>query len=117
MSLANKQSTLEMQDEKGAAATAAARVVSASSSAAAVAAAALSSSSPVTMTSDLYSQLEQKDHDLVLAAELGKALLDKNEELSRQNEKIAEDFSVKLEVGPVQFGTYSTSRQCVHVCT
>ena len=48
---------------------------------------------------DLYAQLEQKERDLMLAAELGKALLDKNEELSRQNERIAEDFSVKLEVG------------------
>ncbi len=44
-------------------------------------------------------QLEQKERDLVLAAELGKALLDKNEELSRQNERIAEEFSQKLEVG------------------
>ncbi len=35
----------------------------------------------------------------MLAAELGKALLDKNEELSRQNERIAEEFSQKLEVG------------------
>ncbi len=43
-------------------------------------------------------QLEQKERDLVLAAELGKALLDKNEELSRQNERIAEEFSQKLEV-------------------
>ena len=48
---------------------------------------------------DVYAQLEQKERDLVLAAELGKALLDKNEELSRQNERIAEEFSVKLEVG------------------
>ena len=35
---------------------------------------------------------------LVLAAELGKALLEKNEELSKENEKIAEEFSHKLEV-------------------
>ena len=48
--------------------------------------------------SDMYAQLEQKERDLVLAAELGKVLLDKNEELSRQNERIAEDFSLKLEV-------------------
>ena len=34
----------------------------------------------------------------MLAAELGKVLLDKNEELSRQNERIAEEFSLKLEV-------------------
>ena len=48
--------------------------------------------------SDMYAQLEQKERDLVLAAELGKVLLDKNEELSRQNERIAEEFSLKLEV-------------------
>ena len=47
---------------------------------------------------DVYGQLQQKERDLILAAELGKALLEKNEELSKQNEKIAEDFSGKLEV-------------------
>jgi len=46
---------------------------------------------------DVYGQLQQKERDLILAAELGKALLEKNEELSKQNEKIAEDFSAKLE--------------------
>jgi len=47
--------------------------------------------------SDMYAQLEQKERDLMLAAELGKVLLDKNEELSRQNEVIAEEYSLKLE--------------------
>ncbi|KAK7869128.1 hypothetical protein R5R35_006594 [Gryllus longicercus] len=47
---------------------------------------------------DVYGQLQKKEKDLILAAELGKALLEKNEELSRQNEKIAEDFSQKLEL-------------------
>lgn len=46
---------------------------------------------------DVHSQLLAKDRDLILAAELGKALLEKNEDLSKQNEKIAEDFSQKLE--------------------
>ncbi|XP_040578909.1 bicaudal D-related protein homolog [Lepeophtheirus salmonis] len=46
---------------------------------------------------DVYALLAQKERDLVLAAELGKALLDKNEEISKQNELIAEDFSQKLE--------------------
>ena len=46
----------------------------------------------------LHAQLELKERDLVLEAELGKALLDKNEELSRANERIAEEFSFKLEV-------------------
>ena len=49
----------------------------------------------------LQSLLRQKDRDLVLAAKLGKALLEKNEDLSKQNEKIAEEFSQKLEVGVV----------------
>ena len=48
---------------------------------------------------DIYALLEQKERDLLLAAELGKALLEKNEELSQTNEKMAEDFSSKLEVG------------------
>lgn len=47
---------------------------------------------------DVYAQLQQKEKDLILAAELGKALLEKNEELSRQNEKITEDYSQKLEL-------------------
>merc|ERR1712013_484988 len=46
---------------------------------------------------DIYSRLQQKERDLILAAELGKALLEKNEDLSKQNEKIAEEFSQKLE--------------------
>ena len=51
---------------------------------------------------DVHSQLMAKERDLILAAELGKALLEKNEDLSKQNEKIAEDFSQKLEVGTVE---------------
>lgn len=46
---------------------------------------------------DLYTLLEEKENDLTLAAELGKALLEQNEELSRQNEIISEDFASKLE--------------------
>ena len=52
---------------------------------------------------DIYALLEQKERDLLLAAELGKALLEKNEELSQTNEKMAEDFSHKLEVGNLIF--------------
>lgn len=48
--------------------------------------------------SDIYAQLQQKEKDLILAAELGKALLEKNEELSRHNERLAEEYSQKLEV-------------------
>lgn len=47
---------------------------------------------------DLYTQLQQKEADLLLAAELGKALLEKNEELVKQQEKIIEEYSAKLEV-------------------
>ena len=47
--------------------------------------------------------LQNKDKDLVLAAELGKALLEKNEELSKENERIAEEFSHKLEVSVLSF--------------
>ena len=47
--------------------------------------------------------LQNKDKDLVLAAELGKALLEKNEELSKENERIAEEFSHKLEVIVLSF--------------
>ena len=47
---------------------------------------------------DVYAQLQQKENDLVLAAELGKALLEKNEALSMENERMAEDYSKHLEV-------------------
>ena len=47
---------------------------------------------------DVYTQLAQKEQDLLLAAQLGKALLEKNEELSMQNERMAEDYSRQLEV-------------------
>ncbi|XP_059479250.1 bicaudal D-related protein homolog [Neocloeon triangulifer] len=46
---------------------------------------------------DVYSQLAQKEKDLILAAELGKALLERNQELTRQHEKMTEDFSRQLE--------------------
>lgn len=46
---------------------------------------------------DVWSQLQQKEADILLAAELGKALLEKNEELVKQQEKLIEDYSQKLE--------------------
>ncbi|KPI95954.1 Bicaudal D-related protein-like [Papilio xuthus] len=46
---------------------------------------------------DVWRQLQQKEADLLLAAELGKALLDKNEELKKEQERIAEEYSKKLE--------------------
>ncbi|CAG9559332.1 unnamed protein product [Danaus chrysippus] len=46
---------------------------------------------------DVWSQLQQKESDLLLAAELGKALLEKNEELKKEQERLAEEYSKKLE--------------------
>jgi len=48
--------------------------------------------------SDIYSQLEQKERDLLLAAELGKALLERNEELQRKADLAQEDFNQRVEV-------------------
>jgi hypothetical protein len=62
---------------------------------------------------DVYAQLQQKENDLILAAELGKALLEKNEELSRQNEKLAEDYSQKLEVSVSGIGITFNSWCCI----
>ncbi|XP_068209688.1 LOW QUALITY PROTEIN: bicaudal D-related protein homolog [Palaemon carinicauda] len=47
---------------------------------------------------DVYARLAQKERDLILAAELGKALLERNEVLVQQNERLAEDYSHKLEI-------------------
>lgn len=47
---------------------------------------------------DLLVQLARKEQDLMLAAELGKELLDRNEELTLANERITEDYTRKLEV-------------------
>ena len=55
-------------------------------------------SSAIGHSQDVYAQLAQKEKDLVLAAELGKALLTKNEDLAMQNEKLQDDFSQRLEV-------------------
>ena len=43
--------------------------------------------------------IQEKDKDLLLAAELGKALLDKNEEISHNRERIVLDYTQRLEVG------------------
>jgi len=47
---------------------------------------------------EIRALLVQKESDLVLAAELGKALLEKNEELRRQNEELEKEFREKIEV-------------------
>ncbi|KAK0082199.1 hypothetical protein PV325_010888, partial [Microctonus aethiopoides] len=46
---------------------------------------------------DPHELLKQRERDLVLAAELGKALLERNQELTRRSEAIAEEYSTKLE--------------------
>lgn len=51
---------------------------------------------------DVWTQLQQKESDLLLAAELGKALLEKNEELKKEQERLAEEYSKKLEVSFVR---------------
>lgn len=63
---------------------------------------------------DLWTQLQQKEADLVLAAELGKALLEKNEELVKQQEKIIEEYSNKLEV---RFTHFTFCYYCHYIVT
>ncbi|CAL8294742.1 unnamed protein product [Gadus morhua 'NCC'] len=46
---------------------------------------------------DLLSLLRQKEKDLVLAAKLGKALLERNQDLTKQYEKMNKDLNEKLE--------------------
>lgn len=47
---------------------------------------------------DFQSLVRQKDKDLVLAAKLGKALLERNQDLTKQYEKMHKDLNEKLEV-------------------
>ncbi|XP_041347863.1 bicaudal D-related protein homolog isoform X2 [Gigantopelta aegis] len=47
--------------------------------------------------SDVYSMLAQKERDLILAAELGKALLEKNQELAIRHQQLIEEYSQKIE--------------------
>ncbi|EEB19750.1 paramyosin, putative, partial [Pediculus humanus corporis] len=46
---------------------------------------------------DIYAQLQQKEKDLILAAELGKALLEKNKELEKQIKEVTEESSKTIE--------------------
>lgn len=48
--------------------------------------------------SDLLALFQQKEKDLVLAAKLGKALLERNQDLTKQYEKMTKDLNEKLEV-------------------
>lgn len=68
------------------------------------------SSSTPTIQNDhqiLLEQLAKKEKDLILAAELGKALLDRNEELTRTNEQINEEYTHNLEVLFYSFSFFS----------
>lgn len=47
---------------------------------------------------DLLSLFRQKEKDLVLAAKLGKALLERNQDLTKQYENMNKDLNEKLEV-------------------
>ncbi|XP_030645223.1 BICD family-like cargo adapter 1 [Chanos chanos] len=47
---------------------------------------------------DLLSLFRQKEKDLVLAAKLGKALLERNQDLTKQYEKMNKDLNEKLEL-------------------
>lgn len=47
---------------------------------------------------DLLGLFRQKEKDLVLAAKLGKALLERNQDLTKQYEKMTRDLNEKLEV-------------------
>lgn len=47
---------------------------------------------------DLLSLFRQKEKDLVLAAKLGKALLERNQDLTKQYERMHKDLNDKLEV-------------------
>ncbi|KAH1011674.1 hypothetical protein HUJ04_000994 [Dendroctonus ponderosae] len=49
------------------------------------------------LSEDIWTQLQQKENDLQLAAELGKALLEENEKLKKQNDATVEEYSRKLE--------------------
>ncbi|XP_037339280.2 BICD family-like cargo adapter 1 isoform X2 [Pungitius pungitius] len=52
---------------------------------------------PVGHSADLLSLLRRKEKDLVLAAKLGKALLERNQDLTEQYEKMHKDLNEKLE--------------------
>ncbi|XP_072770373.1 BICD family-like cargo adapter 1 [Nerophis lumbriciformis] len=52
---------------------------------------------PVVHNADLRSLFRQKEKDLLLAAKLGKALLERNQDLSKQYEKMHKDLNDKLE--------------------
>ena len=57
----------------------------------------------------VHKLLQEKENDLVLAAELGKALLDKSEQISHAREAIVLDYTQKLEVCAGRRNMYCTT--------
>lgn len=53
---------------------------------------------PLERDVDLLALFRQKERDLVLAAKLGKALLERNQDLTKQYEQMNKDLNEKLEV-------------------
>lgn len=53
---------------------------------------------PPAQDPELLSVIRQKEKDLVLAARLGKALLERNQDMSRQYEQMHKELTDKLEV-------------------
>jgi len=47
---------------------------------------------------NIFQELAEKDHYLMLAAEAGQVLLEKNQELSEQYSRLQEDYLHKIEV-------------------
>lgn len=65
--------------------------------------------------SDLLSLFRQKEKDLVLAAKLGKALLERNQDLTKQYDKMTKDLNDKLEVRSSKLlNLIQYSANCLH---
>jgi hypothetical protein len=70
---------------------------------------------------DILAELEQKEHDLRLAAELGKVLVQENEDLKQVNRQQMESFSQKFEVSSnlmnILKGTKNYTFKSFVICT
>lgn len=65
--------------------------------------------------SELLSLFRQKEKDLVLAAKLGKALLERNQDLTKQYEKMHKDLNDKLEVRQIFSAGFPALKIMLHV--
>lgn len=52
----------------------------------------------MTTLEELRAMLDERENDLHLAGELGKALLEKNEELTREHDQTCQEYHSKVEV-------------------